>query len=105
MFACIVAGRPAQEAAQVAPDRFVFQLQDAAHVNHLVVFTSSELSSTQVFAAVVAGCADDDEHSGLTTAPFPDPNYGAAVYFNPPNRPDQWSFLGVSVLYVHLQQA
>lgn len=42
MFACIVAGRPAQEAAQVAPDRFVFQLQDAAHVNHLVVFAASQ---------------------------------------------------------------
>lgn len=32
------------------------------------------------------------------TAPFPDSNYGAAVYFSPPNRPDQWSFLGMLVL-------
>ncbi|XP_077395732.1 protein Hikeshi [Festucalex cinctus] len=60
MFGCLVAGRLVQtDAAQVASDKFVFNLPDYESVNHVVVFM-------------------------LGTVPFPD-GMGGAVYFSFPD--------------------
>lgn len=42
MFGLILPGRAAQQAAQISDDRFVFQIEDAAHLNHLVTFLASK---------------------------------------------------------------
>uniref|UniRef100_A0A8C2ZDI4 Protein Hikeshi n=1 Tax=Cyclopterus lumpus TaxID=8103 RepID=A0A8C2ZDI4_CYCLU len=60
MFGCLVAGRLVQtDAAQVASDKFVFDLPDYEHVNHVAVFM-------------------------LGTVPFP-AGSGGAVYFSVPD--------------------
>ncbi|CAG5866931.1 protein Hikeshi [Menidia menidia] len=72
MFGCVVAGRLVQtDAAQVAPDKFVFNLADYEHVKHVVVFM-------------------------LGTVPFP-VGMGGAVYFSfpdPVSGGPVWQLLG-----------
>ncbi|XP_040055771.1 protein Hikeshi [Gasterosteus aculeatus] len=72
MFGCLVAGRLVQtDAAQVAPDKFVFHVADYETVNHVVVFM-------------------------LGTVPFP-PGTGGAVYFSFPDPASGgavWQLLG-----------
>ncbi len=59
MFGLIGAGRPVQTAAQqVAPTKYLFLLEDAANINHIVVFL-------------------------LGTTPIPS-GFGAAVFFGYP---------------------
>ncbi|XP_019734566.1 protein Hikeshi [Hippocampus comes] len=72
MFGCLVAGRLVQtDAAQVASDKFVFNLPDYESVNHVVVFM-------------------------LGTVPFP-AGMGGAVYFSfpdPASGGPVWQLLG-----------
>ncbi|XP_073338972.1 protein Hikeshi [Pagrus major] len=72
MFGCLVAGRLVQtDAVQVASDKFVFNLPDYEHVNHVVVFM-------------------------LGTVPFP-VGMGGAVYFSfpdPAGGGPVWQLLG-----------
>ncbi|TNN87382.1 Protein Hikeshi [Liparis tanakae] len=70
MFGCLVAGRLVQtDAVQVASDKFVFDLPDYEHVNHVAVFM-------------------------LGTVPFP-AGSGGAVYFSVPDCGGPvWQLLG-----------
>ncbi|BFZ58927.1 hypothetical protein PYCC9005_005995 [Savitreella phatthalungensis] len=64
MFGAIVAGRAVQtNLQQIEPTKFVFELQEAASINHITVFL-------------------------LPDTPFPD-GYGATVYFSWPGKPFQ----------------
>ncbi|CAG8623518.1 10501_t:CDS:2 [Funneliformis caledonium] len=70
MFGCIVAGRLIQtNLQQVDVNKYVFELPDAATVNHIVVFL-------------------------LGTIPF-DPGYAATVHFLWPGSESGWKLLGM----------
>ncbi|CAI2179561.1 7162_t:CDS:2 [Funneliformis geosporum] len=70
MFGCIVAGRLIQtNLQQVDVNKYIFELPDAATVNHIVVFL-------------------------LGTIPF-DPGYAATVHFLWPGSESGWKLLGM----------
>jgi hypothetical protein len=70
MFGCIVAGRLIQtNIQQVDVNKYIFELPDAATINHIVVFL-------------------------LGTIPF-DPGYAATVHFLWPGGENGWKLLGM----------
>lgn len=53
MFGIICAGRPVQIVQQVAPDKYVFQIENGAKVNHMVVFVLPDMAIPPGMAASV----------------------------------------------------